>query len=187
MQTLFLSTSDCPDGKLPAGQRTAIDASGSTLLGVTLRKEDGVAHTDEESGETTGYDFDEAHIDCNCPVSLANARELFQRAAEALGIEPPEDAEILALIKPHLAPRKFSTMKLLVAVGTLGADKYDEAKAFMQSQRVGGVPIWDLVNTAQYIMEDDPRLIAAKELVVDGGICPEELFYQLLESALDEE
>ena len=83
--------------------------------------------------------------------------------------------------------RKYSIMKLLAAVGTLGEDKYDEAKAFMQSNRVGGVPIWDLVNTAQYITEDDPRLVAAKKLVVDGGVCPEELFNQLLAAAIDNE
>ena len=88
--------------------------------------------------------------------------------------------------KLGIRTRKFSIMKLLAAVGSLGEGKYDEAKTFMQNTRVGGVPIWDLVNTAQYITEDDPRLVAAKKLVVDGGICPEELFNQLLLAALDE-
>lgn len=167
MQKLFLSTSDCPTGKLPAGREMEIDAQDGKLLGVTLRNPDGVAHVDPETDEQTGWDFDEAHEDCMCPVTLGNALALFNKAANVLGVALPDKEAVYPLIAPLLGKRKFSKLALFVALSKMGV--WESVETWLKDQTVEGVNAYTAFMLAQELDESNPffstAFAAAKSLL----------------------
>ena len=129
----------------------------------------------------------EALINTNRLIS----RNIEEREDGQYSIETYRQAGVVTVVTNKLTavatmrhPYKYSTLKLLTAIADSG--KYAEIKAALQEQTLpNGMPFWDSILLAQYLMEDDPRFIAGCQLAVQGGLCTQEQLDAVLEAATE--
>ena len=126
--------------------------------------------------------------------ALINTNRLLSRVIEEredgqYSIETYRQAGVTTVVTNKLKavtaarhPFKYSTLKLLTAIADSG--KYAQIKAALQEQTLpNGMPFWDSILLAQYLMEDDPRFIAGCQLAVRSGLCTQEQLDAVLEAA----
>lgn len=94
------------------------------------------------------------------------------------------DVSVWHQIREELIGVKYSTGLILEAIGRMGSDVYDAAKAYMQANRVNGAVIWDLLVSGDYIEADNPCVIAARDMVIADGICTAEQFDAVLAASV---
>lgn len=84
----------------------------------------------------------------------------------------------------ELPPAKYSTLKLLTVIADAG--RYAEVKTALQTQTLpNGMPYWDALIAAQFLVANDPRLLAGIELAVQAGIATRDEIAALLKKAED--
>lgn len=126
--------------------------------------------------------------------ALINTNRLISRTIEEredgqYSIETYRQAGVVTVVTNKLTavatsrhPYKYSTLKLLTAIADSG--KYAEIKEALTSQTLpNGMPYWDAILLAQYLMEDDPRLQSGCQLAVQSGLCTQEQLDAVLEAA----
>ena len=126
--------------------------------------------------------------------ALINTNRLISRTIEEredgqYSIETYRQAGVVTVVTNKLTavatsrhPYKYSTLKLLTAIADSG--KYAEIKTALTSQTLpNGMPYWDAILLAQYLMEDDPRLQSGCQLAVQAGLCTQEQLDAVLEAA----
>ena len=83
-----------------------------------------------------------------------------------------------------LSPKRYSTLKLLSAIADTG--RYLEVKTALQNATTqNGMPYWDALLAAQYLLADDPRLQAGIGLAVQSGLCTSNDVAAILSKAED--
>ena len=83
-----------------------------------------------------------------------------------------------------LPPARYSTLRLLTAIADAG--RYAQVKQALKEQTLpNGMPYWDALIAAQFLVADDPRLLAGIELAVQAGLGTREEIAALLKKAED--
>ena len=94
------------------------------------------------------------------------------------------ETNVAKFIVGVLAPTRYSTLKLLSAIADTG--RYAEVKSALQSASTpNGMPYWDALLAAQYLLADDPRLQAGVQLAVQSGLCTSNDVASILSKAED--
>lgn len=92
------------------------------------------------------------------------------------------ETNVARFVTGTLAVTRYSTLKLLSAIADTG--RYAEVKAALQSTSTpNGMPYWDALLAAQYLLADDPRLQAGIDLAVQSGLCTREEAEAILKKA----
>lgn len=94
------------------------------------------------------------------------------------------ETNVAIFVTGVIAPKRYSTLKLLSAIADTG--RYLEVKAALQSAATpNGMPYWDALLAAQYLLADDPRLEAGISLAVQSGLCTSNDVATILSKAED--
>ena len=90
---------------------------------------------------------------------------------------------------PSAAPTNVVySVDLIASLGkVVGADRYQVVKAALEATPVNGAPAWDLLSSAMYIPDSDPRLGAAKSALAAAGVLTEEEFDRIIALAKSDE
>lgn len=114
-------------------------------------------------------------------VTVTNVIETYRQGSPT-GIRTWSVTNELKAVVAKRRPAKYSTLRLLTAIADAG--KYSLVKNAMQTQTLpNGMPYWDALMSAQFLMEDDPRLQAGVQLAVAAGLCTQEEAEAVLKKA----
>lgn len=83
---------------------------------------------------------------------------------------------------------RYYAVDLLSAIGEVcGDERYDGIKAALSANRIGGVPVWDMLISGMFIPADDPRLQMIRNALVEAELVTDEEFDRILELAASDD
>lgn len=100
--------------------------------------------------------------------------------------DSPDNWEDCAYGEP--SDTRYYAVDLLASIGdVVGAERYDGIKAALSANRIGGVPVWDMLICGMFIPATDPRLAMIRTALVEAELVSNEEFDKILALAASDE